>query len=200
MRRGEWKPPPGWPLPTPGWSPPVGWQPDPSWPPVPEAWQWWQPTRRSRRQRLVLGSLVAIPVVAILALAGTLVAAENAYERAGCGSIDPTDEANYSRVTIVNDTAGSVVVDDCAGAECHAYRLPVRLSPGQRFADHAACAASGIDMTSWRLTGGDGTVLGYIAVDTPRSQDGLRFLVSQASADRVTPTPPLGRCGWLERS
>jgi len=34
-------PPPGWPLPPPGWSPPPGWTPDPSWPPAPQGWVLW---------------------------------------------------------------------------------------------------------------------------------------------------------------
>jgi RsiW-degrading membrane proteinase PrsW (M82 family) len=36
-------PPPGWPVPPPGWQPPEGWQPDPSWPPAPSGWEFWQP-------------------------------------------------------------------------------------------------------------------------------------------------------------
>lgn len=34
-------PPPGWPVPPAGWTPPVDWQPDPSWPPAPAGWVWW---------------------------------------------------------------------------------------------------------------------------------------------------------------
>ncbi|GLY35095.1 hypothetical protein Amsp01_011190 [Amycolatopsis sp. NBRC 101858] len=34
-------PPPGWPLPEPGWVPPQGWQPPPAWPPAPFGWQFW---------------------------------------------------------------------------------------------------------------------------------------------------------------
>ncbi len=36
-------PPPGWPRPPEGWTPPNGWTPDPSWPDPPEGWQLWMP-------------------------------------------------------------------------------------------------------------------------------------------------------------
>ena len=34
-------PPPGWPKPPDGWTPPKGWAPDPSWPEPPPGWQLW---------------------------------------------------------------------------------------------------------------------------------------------------------------
>lgn len=34
-------PPPGWPKPEEGWSPPPGWKPDPSWPEPPQGWDYW---------------------------------------------------------------------------------------------------------------------------------------------------------------
>lgn len=37
----RFNPPPGWPLPQPGWQPHEGWTPDPSWPPAPNGWQFW---------------------------------------------------------------------------------------------------------------------------------------------------------------
>lgn len=37
----RFNPPPGWPQPPAGWSPPADWQPDPSWPPAPAGWQFW---------------------------------------------------------------------------------------------------------------------------------------------------------------
>ena len=42
---GQWQlnPPPGWPLPPPGWVPALEWQPDPGWPPPPPGWQLWVP-------------------------------------------------------------------------------------------------------------------------------------------------------------
>lgn len=36
-------PPPGWPKPPEGWTPPNGWQPDPAWPDPPPGWQLWIP-------------------------------------------------------------------------------------------------------------------------------------------------------------
>jgi hypothetical protein len=37
----RFNPPPNWPAPPPGWTPPTDWQPDPSWPPPPDGWQFW---------------------------------------------------------------------------------------------------------------------------------------------------------------
>lgn len=34
-------PPPGWPKPEEGWTPPPGWKPDPSWPAPPQGWDFW---------------------------------------------------------------------------------------------------------------------------------------------------------------
>ena len=36
-------PPPGWPKPPRGWTPPNGWKPDPAWPAPPPGWQLWIP-------------------------------------------------------------------------------------------------------------------------------------------------------------
>lgn len=36
-------PPPGWPQPPEGWTPPRGWKPDPAWPEPPPGWQLWLP-------------------------------------------------------------------------------------------------------------------------------------------------------------
>ena len=36
-------PPPGWPKPPKGWTPPHGWKPDPAWPAPPSGWQLWIP-------------------------------------------------------------------------------------------------------------------------------------------------------------
>jgi hypothetical protein len=123
----------------------------------------------------------------ILVLLGALIAAEVADDRVGCGSVDPTDPANYSTVRILNDTSRAVVLDDCLGAYC-AEQDSILLEPRQRTSVDAACASSGPDMTSWRLTGG-GSLLGYIAVNTPRKHDGLVFVVSHASPNRSTATP-----------
>lgn len=37
----RFNPPPNWPAPPAGWTPPYGWQPDPSWPPPPAGWELW---------------------------------------------------------------------------------------------------------------------------------------------------------------
>jgi hypothetical protein len=126
----------------------------------------------------------------VAAFFGLLAAVQAADDRAGCGSVDPTDPANYSELSILNDTSATVRLDDCVGGYCRGYLLPALVRPGQRYGDDAACAASGADMTSWRVSTGDGRLLGYIAVDTPRKHDGLVFPVSHASVDRSTPTTP----------
>jgi len=133
---------------------------------------------------------IAVGVTLSALILGALLAAEIVDDIAGCGSVDPTDPANYSMITITNDTARTVVVDDCVGDECQIADLPATLRPGESYDDHAACGVSGADMTSWRIRSAAGAVLGYVAVDTPRKTDGLRFRVSRASRDRRTPTSP----------
>jgi hypothetical protein len=43
QRRLIFNPPPGWPKPPQGWTPPNGWKPDPAWPKPPVGWQLWIP-------------------------------------------------------------------------------------------------------------------------------------------------------------
>jgi hypothetical protein len=148
---------------------------------------WWQQTPRTRSQRLS-GLLIGIGAIVIAAIP-TLLIVTQVYDSAiGCGSVDPTDPANYSSITILNDRTTNVVIDDCQGQRC-LLDQPVRLNPGQRYKDDAACGVSGGRMTSWQIRSNTGTALGYIAVDTPRKHDGLVFRVSRASHDRRTPTP-----------
>lgn len=181
----RWQAPPGWPAPPSGWQPPRDWRPDPAWPAPPHGWQWWRKAPRTRWQTVRLAALVVLPGTAVLALP---VAATISSSVDGCGSFDPTDPANYSVVNIHNDTTSTVTVRDCTGNYCLTV-LPVRLTPGQHLTDDAACHSTGPDMTSWKVTGRGGAVLGYIAVATPRKRDGLSFSVSRASPDRRSPTP-----------
>lgn len=139
---------------------------------------------------MIIGALSLAGLLFIGLPVGLLVAAEVYDDATGCGSVDPTDPANYSDVTLLNDTSQTVVIDDCSGEYCRAYDLPVRLRPGQSLNDQAACAATGADMTSWRVRSVDGKLLGYVAVDTPRKRDGEVFLISKPSTDRTTPTRP----------
>src|SRR6185437_8505475 len=37
----RFNPPPNWPAPPPGWTPPAGCQPDPAWGPPPTGWEFW---------------------------------------------------------------------------------------------------------------------------------------------------------------
>ncbi|MCA9704541.1 MAG: DUF4041 domain-containing protein [Myxococcales bacterium] len=39
--RVVFNPPPGWPRPPEGWTPPKGWSPDPAWPEPPAGWEFW---------------------------------------------------------------------------------------------------------------------------------------------------------------
>src|SRR5215831_1693521 len=110
----SWKAPPGWPEPPPGWSPWQGWEPDPDWPKPPEGWVWWKRTGWSRWKRPVIIAAIGLLIVVV----GLLFAAE-AYDSAhGCGSVDPTDPANFIAGRLVNDTASVVEVGDCVGDFC----------------------------------------------------------------------------------
>ena len=129
--------------------------------------------------------------VLVVGFFGLMFAAEAVDLAVGCGSVDPTDPANYSTVSILNDTARSVVLDQCRGDYCDPDQGPLRLAPHERVRANAACASSGSDMTSWRVSGATG-LLGYIAVDTPRKHDGLIYRVSRAGPSRVVATMPEG--------
>lgn len=87
----QWKAPPDWPQPEPGWTPPEGWQPDPTWGPAPEGWQFWQdpaPTTQWYRKRWVAPVAAGLAGLAIGAGAAsgedvplaTLAAAEERVE------------------------------------------------------------------------------------------------------------------------
>lgn len=39
----RFNPPPNWPVPRDGWTPPTGWEPDPKWGPAPVGWPLWLP-------------------------------------------------------------------------------------------------------------------------------------------------------------
>lgn len=116
---------------------------------------------------------------------------DNIAMSSGCGSIDPTDPANYSVVKILNDTPGPVDVTNCRGQYCDLDHPRLTVAPGRSVTGHAACRASGPDMTSWQLTNSKGLTLGYIVVSTPRKRDGLVFAVSHPSSGRLTPSQPV---------
>jgi hypothetical protein len=61
---------------------------------------------------------------------GALMFAQIIDDAVGCGSIDPTDAANYSVVTIVNDTEHAVTLGYCQGAYC-TIEGPKFLQPGE---------------------------------------------------------------------
>lgn len=146
-------------------------------------------TPRTRRQRR-RGILIGIPVFIAGAVVALLFAAQVYDSSVGCESVDPTDPANYSSIAILNNTPSPVLVGDCPGAYCQTNTPPIRLSPGESFSDDAACGAAGSAMTSWRVTRLNGSTVGFIAVDTPKSAKGLVFRVSNAGRSRLSPTRP----------
>jgi hypothetical protein len=132
--------------------------------------------------------LIAVAAAASLVLLAAVGA--EAYELAvGCGSVDPTDPANYTAARIVNDTASAITLDDCRGGYCTPDQPSATIGPGQSVAVDGACGVSGGDMTSWRISR-DGIVVGYIAIHSPKSRNEDVYNVSRLSADRRTPTPP----------
>jgi hypothetical protein len=120
----------------------------------------------------------------------SLVAAQVYDTVQGCGSVDPTDPANYTEGHIVNDTTSPVTIDACAGAFCGSNDVSKPLAPGQSQAVRGDCGASKSDMTSWRVSR-DGQTLGYLAIGTGESRHGVEWAVSRLSDDRQTPTVPL---------
>ena len=143
-------------------------------------------SRRNRRHRVLL---IGVPIFIVGVVVALLFVAQIQETNAGCGSVDPTDPANYSSITILNDTSNPVLVGDCPGAYCQTNVPPVRLSVGGELSDHAACGSTGSAMTSWRVTRPNGSTIGFIAVDTPKSTNGLLYKVTNASRNRTSPTP-----------
>jgi hypothetical protein len=159
----------------------------------PAQWPHWvAPPPRSRWPRRVGISCAVLVGGCGVALIGLLGWAQAKMDASGCGSVDPTDPMNYSAVFIRNDSNAPVVVDRCLGSYCDVDDIPVTLRPGQRTRVHAACGVSGPDMTSWRITNETHTLLGYIAVNTPRSTNNLVYPISAAQGSRelaATPAP-----------
>jgi hypothetical protein len=145
---------------------------------------WVPPGSSSAAGRLLIALSLAFSLVMLCGAAG-LFLIDTVDMDHGCGSIDPTDPANYSVVWIDNDTAKVVSVGNGQGAYCS---FPATLGPGQKVTVDASCDATGAQMTSYALTS-NGQPIGYIAVDTPRKHDGLVFDVSDVSRSRSVPTP-----------
>ncbi|MDH6133357.1 hypothetical protein P3T37_002752 [Kitasatospora sp. MAA4] len=146
--------------------------------------------RERRPRRVGIGCGVLVGGFAVFM--GALFWADERMLQAGCGSVDATDPMNYSAVAIRNDSTAPVVVDQCVGGYCDPVTTSVTLQPGDQVPVHAGCGVSGAAMTSWRVTTGTGGPLGYIAVDTPRSTNGLVFPVSAAQPSRSSPATPVG--------
>jgi hypothetical protein len=128
-------------------------------------------------------------VLAAALVMTALIAADGYMAATGCGSIDPTDPANYTSARLVNDTASPVTVDSCDGAYCVPDELPAALNPGGSLGIQGACGTTGSDMTSWRVTR-DGVVAGYVVIHSPKSRHGVVYEVSRLSPDRKTPSQP----------
>lgn len=139
MARTVWRPPVGWPEPPAGWAPPPGWQPDPSWPIPPADWQRWQRVPLSRAHKVWLGAGIALGVTVI-----GLIAAAEAYDAAvGCGSVDPTDPANYTSASIFNDTSRPVTISDCDGQYCEHEFSGRQVLSQRQLPVRGACHATG---------------------------------------------------------
>lgn len=138
---------------------------------------------RTRRVVTIIAVAAATTVAVSLVIAGTIGSAT------GCGSVDPTDPANYSTATIINDTADSVDIGDCHGSYC-GPRPSATIAPNDHAVLNGACGATGKQMTTWKLSHTDGRLIGYIDIDTPHSTRKLTFTVTNASPDRLTPTKP----------
>jgi hypothetical protein len=129
------------------------------------------------------GAVVATAVALLLV-------AEVSYSVSGCGSVDPTDPANYTSASLVNDTDTAVIVSDCRGGYCDPDPGPRRLGPGERMTIQGACGETGAAMTSWTVGRDDRSVVGFIAVGTKRSRTDVLYKVSMASPSRLAPTQP----------
>ena len=150
-------------------------------------WTFW---RRAPMTTLQIVTIVVGAVVGTLMTLGFvgLVAVGFVLDARGCGSVDLTDPANYSVVRVANDTDGTVTIGDCVGAYC-SPRYDRTVRPGDNISVQGECATSPGFQTSYRVTRDDGTQLGFIVIDTPRSRTDLTTRVSDASPDRGTPTP-----------
>lgn len=98
----RWNPPPSWPAPPPGWTPPAGWRPDPSWGPPPPGWSLWvdEGSWVARHRAATAGlAVVAVLVVGLGVLAATGVlggdtaASPAAAGRSGEPAADPGSSA-----------------------------------------------------------------------------------------------------------
>lgn len=143
------------------------------------------PRRQGRTRRIIAITAAALGAV----LVASLIAADIIGSAIGCGSVDPTDPSNYSTATIVNDMANPIRIGGCRGTYC-GPQPSANLAPNQHASINGACGVSGADMTSWEITGSGGRLIGYIAINSPRSRHDLMFNASKASPNRLTPTKP----------
>jgi hypothetical protein len=126
-----------------------------------------------------------VPVL-VLAL---LFATEGYDIASGCGSVDPTDSANFVAGQLVNDTASIVDVDSCNGGFCGNSARSAHLSVNGRFKVNVGCGESRTRMTSWQVSR-EGELLGYLAVGTGKGRYNVVYGVSRLSPNRQTPTVP----------
>jgi len=66
----RFNPPPGWPVPPPGWVPEATWTPDPSWPPAPPGWQFVVNESRPGIPRRIWWLVAAVVAVVAMVFAG----------------------------------------------------------------------------------------------------------------------------------
>ena len=126
----------------------------------------------------------------VVALFVALFIAQAADDRAGCGSVDATDPANYSSDYILNDTGSAVLVDECRGDYCRPDQHAFTVAPGQRANVNAACAEPASSATPWRVTSDGHLLIGYITIVTPKKTDDLVFPASHARPRRGLAVSP----------
>ena len=144
----EWRSPPGWPQPPPGWVPPAGWRPSPEWPQPPADWVYWAPAGRApppvrieepSRRGLVLETWfvqIAFLVPGVLAAVDVLAA-----HVGGAGDITrfPTLVSGHPVANLILGIISYLEVGR-GGAARPAAAEPDRPEPGASGADQAAWA------------------------------------------------------------
>jgi hypothetical protein len=114
------------------------------------------------------------PIVVVAAGLGVLLFVVALVAQVGFHtSIDPTEQ--IFRVTLLNDTAGTVVVKQC-DAECDSFHEQDRLAPGSS----VDVNTSSDDVASWwAVTDSTGRTVGCLSLRYKRKIEGLVVRVSQ---------------------
>ncbi|GHI10457.1 hypothetical protein Scel_87780 [Streptomyces cellostaticus] len=102
--------------------------------------------------------------------------------------MDPTDPANFSSVTFVNDTDSPAVLFECGdsrGRDCH--DMSGRLAPKERCEQRVYWGA-GPD--PWQVRDARGRIIGWLVVSAPRRESGAVYDLGDAEPQPGKPTTP----------